>query len=73
MPKQVGIFQIEGTLGNVTFYKSKEGYKVRKKGGVSKERMMTEPSYARTRENLSQFGLNAKAGKLVRGRYYPPT
>lgn len=67
MAKQSGIFQIEGTLENVTFYKSAEGgYMVRKKSGVSKERIMNDPAYVRTRENLNQFGLNAKAGKLLR-------
>lgn len=66
MPKQAGIFPIEGTMGNVTFYKSEEGYLIREKGGVSKERIATDPKFARTRENNSQFGLNAKAGKLVR-------
>jgi len=66
MAKQTGIFQIKGTLENVTFYKSADGYKVRKKGGVTKERIMNDPAYARTRENLSQFGLSAKAGKLLR-------
>ena len=67
MAKQVGIFPIEGTLENVSFYKSEEGFMVRKKGGVSKDRIMNDPAYVRTRENLSQFGLNAKAGKLIRG------
>lgn len=66
MAKQTGIFQIEGTIENVTFYKSADGYKVRKKGGVTRERIMNDPAYARTRENLSQFGLSAKAGKLIR-------
>ena len=66
MAKQAGIFQIEGTLENVSFYKSEEGFMVRKKGGVSKDRIMNDPAYARTRENLNQFGLNAKAGKMIR-------
>ena len=66
MAKQSGIFQIEGTMENVTFYKSVDGFMVRKKGGISKERMMSDPAFARTRENLSQFGLNAKAGKVIR-------
>ena len=67
MAKQVGIFPIEGTLENVSFYKSEEGFMVRKKGGVSKNRIMSDPAYVRTRENLNQFGLNAKAGKVIRG------
>jgi len=66
MAKQSGIFPIEGTMENVTFYKTADGFMVRKKGGVSKERIASDPAYARTRENNSQFGLNAKSGKLLR-------
>jgi hypothetical protein len=66
MAKQVGIFPIEGALENVSFYKSEDGFMVRKKGGVSKDRIMNDPAYVRTRENLNQFGLNAKAGKIIR-------
>ena len=66
MAKQVGIFPIEGALENVSFYKSEDGYRVRKKSGVSKDRIMNDPAFIRTRENLNQFGLNAKAGKFIR-------
>ncbi len=67
MAKQSGIFPIEGTIENVTFYKTADGgFQVRKKSGISKSRIMTDPAFARTRENLNQFGLNAKAAKLIR-------
>lgn len=66
MPRQSGIFPIEGSMGNVTFYKSEDGFMIREKGGVSKERIATDPRFARTRENNNQFSLNAKAGKLLR-------
>lgn len=66
MAKQSGIFPIEGSIGNVTFYKTEDGFLIREKGGVSKERIATDPKFARTRENNSQFSLNAKAGKLLR-------
>ncbi|MBG6062980.1 hypothetical protein IWX83_002787 [Flavobacterium sp. CG_9.1] len=66
MGKLAGIIKIEGTLDGLTFYKSQDGYMVRTKGGVSKKRIMTDPAFARTRENLSEFALNAKSGKLIR-------
>lgn len=66
MGKLAGIIKLEGTLDGLTFYKSQDGYIVRTKGGVSKSRIMNDPAYARTRENLSEFGLNAKSGKLIR-------
>lgn len=66
MPKQRGIFKVEGTLDEVTFYKTKDGYMVREKGGVSASRMASDPAFIRTRENQAEFGRAGKAGKLLR-------
>ncbi len=66
MAKQDGIFEIKGTIGNVTFYKSKNGYRLRKKGGVDASRISSDPAFERTRENGREFSEAAKAGKLLR-------
>jgi len=66
MAKLNGIIKLEGTLDNLTFYKGKEGYLVRTKGGVSKERIQNDPAFERTRENGSEFGRSATSGKLLR-------
>lgn len=66
MAKQKGIVPLEGTIGNVTFYKSKAGYLAREKGGVDGSRIATDPAFARTRENGSEFGRAGKAGRLLR-------
>jgi hypothetical protein len=66
MAKLGGILKIEGTLDNMTFYKTKDGHLVRTKGGVSKERIQNDPAFVRTRENGSEFGASASAGKLLR-------
>lgn len=66
MARQKGLLKIEGTLDNLTFYKTKDGNLVRTKGGISKERMATDPNFRRTRENGSEFGMAASSGKLVR-------
>jgi hypothetical protein len=66
MAKLGGILKIEGTLDNMTFYKTQDGHLVRTKGGVSKERIQNDPAFARTRENGSEFGASASAGKLLR-------
>ncbi|MGV8947043.1 MAG: hypothetical protein ACOH1N_11480 [Lutibacter sp.] len=44
---------------------------VRTKGGISKSRMLKDPAFKRTRENFKQFGLNAKAGSLLRDSVGP--
>lgn len=66
MAKQNGYIPINGTLGNLTFFKSKDGYMVRQKGGISAQRMATDPAFQRTRENGAEFGRAGKAGKLLR-------
>ncbi len=66
MAKQDGILKIQGTLENLTFYKSADGLLVRTRGGVSKQRIMNDPAFIRTRENGAEFTHSAQAGKLLR-------
>lgn len=66
MAKVKSLFNVEGTLGEVTFYKGEDGYLIRTKGGVSKNRILKDPAYARTRENLSEFANAATSGKMLR-------
>lgn len=66
MAKLNGFLKIEGTLDNLTFYKTADGHMVRTKGGVSKKRIMTDPAFIRTRENGAEFGQSANAGKMLR-------
>jgi hypothetical protein len=66
MAKVRSLFNVEGTLGEVTFYKDKDGYRIRGKSGVSRERILNDPQFARTRENLSEFSNSAKSGKQLR-------
>jgi hypothetical protein len=66
MAKNKSIIKIIGTLDDLTFYKGKDGYIVRTKGGVSKSRIMNDPAFARTRENGTEFGHIAHMGKLLR-------
>jgi hypothetical protein len=66
MAQQKGIIPLKGTIGNITFYKSKEGYLAREKGGISAERIASDPAFQRTRENGAEFGRAGIAGKLLR-------
>lgn len=66
MAKQTGIIPLKGTIGNITFFKSKDGYMAREKGGISAERMKNDPAFQRTRENGQEFGRAGKAGKFLR-------
>ncbi len=66
MARQKGIVRFEGTLDNLTFYKTQDGHLVKTKSGVSATRIATDPKFKRTRENGSEFGSSASAGKLLR-------
>jgi hypothetical protein len=66
MAQQKGILPVKGTIGNLTFYKSKDGFLVREKGGVDAKRIASDPAFQRTRENGAEFGKAGKAGKLLR-------
>lgn len=66
MARLNGILKIEGTLQDMTFYKTQDGHLVKTKSGVSGDRIANDPAFARTRENGSEFGSSASAGKLLR-------
>ena len=78
-----GILRIEGTLDNMTFYKTADGRLVRTKGGPTKEQVRTDPAflalavYAVGAVHVDrglcgvEFGENARAGKLLRDAANP--
>ena len=67
MAKLKSIFNIEGTLGEMTFFKKRNGsYFIKQKSSISRERVLTDPRFARTRENGAEFGTVAQSAKLVR-------
>jgi hypothetical protein len=66
MAQQKSILKLRGTIGGISFYKSKDGFLAREKGGVDASRIANDPGFARTRENGAEFGNSASAGKLLR-------
>lgn len=66
MAKQRGIIKLEGTIGDITFHKTKDGYIAKEKSGVPGTRIATDPAFQRTRENGAEFGRAGKAGKVLR-------
>ena len=66
MAQQKGIIPLKGTIGNITFYKSKDGYLAREKGSLDADRIANDPAFQRTRENGAEFGRAGKATKVLR-------
>lgn len=71
MAKNTGILKFQGTIEELTYYRTQDGDIVRKKGGVEKSRILTDPSFARTRENMSEFAHAAQSGKMLRRALNP--
>ncbi len=67
MAKQNSANKLSGTIGDITYYKTRhDGFLARGKGGVDGNRIKTDPRFARTRENGAEFGRAGAAGKLLR-------
>ena len=66
MAKQKGIIKLEGTIGDITFYKSQDGFLAKGKGGIPADRIANDPNFQRTRENGAEFGNAGAAGKVLR-------
>jgi hypothetical protein len=69
MARQKGIVKLEGTLGDITFFRSKDGYIAREKGSLTGDRIASDPAFQRTRENGAEFGRAGKAGKMIRSAF----
>ncbi|MFC3199861.1 hypothetical protein ACFOET_19740 [Parapedobacter deserti] len=71
MAQQDSFLKLKGRIGDLTFYKTKNGHQVREKGGVSAQRIATDPKYQRTRENNADFRTASLAAKHLRDALRP--
>jgi hypothetical protein len=66
MVKQISLIKLKGTIGGISFYKSKGMNLARMANGPSKERIATDSSFQRTRENNAEFGGSILVAKALR-------
>lgn len=71
MAFQKGLFKIIGSLGGLNFYKREGEFLVRVQSKISKKRMLQDPAFARTRENMNEFGEAARLAKTFRQIFAP--
>lgn len=69
MARQTSFIKLEGTIGDVTFYKGANGSFARQKGGISKDKILNSPAFQRTRENLAEFARAAAASQLLKSAF----
>ncbi|HBS87102.1 MAG: hypothetical protein A2W91_02700 [Bacteroidetes bacterium GWF2_38_335] len=66
MSKNIGLIKIKGKIGDMTFYNRKGKNIVKLANDVDKSRILKDPAYKRTRENMAEFGGSATIGKSFR-------
>jgi hypothetical protein len=66
MAKQSSIIKLEGTIDDITFVKTADGYMAKKVSRVSASTMANSLSFQRTRENQAEFGRACKANRVIR-------
>ena len=66
MAKQVGLVLLEGSIGELCFYKSQGVYRVRRKGGISGKKIKSDPRFELTRQNMAEFATAVKAAYLLK-------
>lgn len=70
MAKLTGLIKLEGTIEDLTFYRTSDGYIARKNLPISADRIATDPAFIRTRENMAEFSRAGKGSKLMREAFY---
>lgn len=71
MARVLSPFPISGTIGGITYYKTKHGYFARSKSKIDKDVYAKDPRYQKLRQNAAMFGTAAKYGKLIRTAFRP--
>ena len=66
MAKQRGIIKLDGTMADITFYRTKHGYMAKEKLRVAPGRMLTDPRFARTRGNMTEFGRACNSARVLK-------
>ena len=66
MAKQSSFIKINGTIQDLTFFKSGDGHMVKAKSAISASKIKNDPKFARTRENMAEFAHAAHINKTIR-------
>jgi hypothetical protein len=66
MATQLGLIKMKGTLDNLTYMQTMDGYIVKRKTSISRNRLKYSEAYAPTRMENNEFKVAARASKLLR-------
>lgn len=71
MAKNIGLIKISGKVGDLQFFQKEGKTYVGLTSQLSKDRIMKDPAFSRTRENMSEFGGAAAVSKSLRNSLIP--
>lgn len=71
MAKNIGLIKISGKVGDLQFFKKGGNAYVKLSSSIDKNRIMKDPAFKRTRENMSEFGGSATTSRLIREKLVP--
>jgi len=71
MAKNIGLIKISGKVGDLQFFKKDGKSYVGLSSNISKERILKDPAFKRTRENMAEFGGAAAVSKNLREYLIP--
>lgn len=66
MAKNIGLIKISGKVGDLQFFRKDGNAYVGLSSQISKDRILKDPAFKRTRENMSEFGGAAAVSKSLR-------
>lgn len=66
MPKQVGLIKIKGTVDDLSFFDSQDGFMARKKGRFNLNKLKNDPNYLQVRLNIMEFTTGGNASRIFR-------
>jgi hypothetical protein len=71
MAKNIGLIKISGKVGDLQFFQKDGKTYVGLTSSVSKDRILKDPAFKRTRENMAEFGAAATISKAIREKIIP--
>ncbi|MFD1315490.1 hypothetical protein [Namhaeicola litoreus] len=71
MADQKSLLKFTGSLSGLVFYERNGKFYVKGAGGADRKRILKEPNFVRTRENMQEFGASAVMGRSFRNGFLP--
>ncbi|MDQ1150474.1 hypothetical protein QE382_002458 [Sphingobacterium zeae] len=65
LARRSGIIKLKNAIGDINFYKSRDGYLAKQKGGIDKECFHNDQKFQGTRENSAELARGGKASKVL--------